>query len=590
MMCLYLLMFASPPEWQWPIDTQHGLTATFAEYRSDHFHTGLDFSTAGKEGLAIHAAANGRVFKVRAQERGYGKSIYIRHSDGWITVYAHLAAFGPKITDAITSAGYDPSQIFGTLTLELDLSARDLLAYSGESGAGLPHLHFEVRDRNNRPVDPLTLAFPPLNLSVQTELEYVTLAPLNAKGKVNGQPLPTRISKFPAHIQASGKMALALAVAIRDESGNTLGPRSLTVQANGQVIKQWHPIQIDFEHYTDAGSIFDQAHSGFGNTRYVYCFDERTNRMPGWISEVLDVTSKTILHIEVGGIQGTKQFELTLDPQAPVSPWAPVIDKPSIQATSFMINGWLDQISIGVSVDGTLMNQDLVTALTAGEQRLFQVTAPPVPWTWRTDSGGLSRWIGALPGKSQYTCPIGDFTLTYEAKEPLPDMLVWLEPADPRIQQDALNYLSPVIRFAKEGYPTGGLSVSTPRTKPNSGFFAWSYTRGKWVYWQTTDEQVLRAGVDYSVPLVIAQDTAPPTIGRPKTHNYFSGRRKVVPVRDLGSGILWSDITIAYQTRVIKPETDPDRGWVLLEENWDDAIQITVSDRLGNTASATFQP
>jgi murein DD-endopeptidase MepM/ murein hydrolase activator NlpD len=66
----------------WPTDASTRITSTFAEYRSTHFHGGIDISTNKKNGY--------RVFAVRD---GYGKMLYVKHKDGFFTIYAHLQTF-----------------------------------------------------------------------------------------------------------------------------------------------------------------------------------------------------------------------------------------------------------------------------------------------------------------------------------------------------------------------------------------------------------------------------------------------------------------------------------------------------------------
>ena len=40
----------------WPLEGRYALTSTFAEYRSGHFHAGVDISTGGRTGLPMYLA------------------------------------------------------------------------------------------------------------------------------------------------------------------------------------------------------------------------------------------------------------------------------------------------------------------------------------------------------------------------------------------------------------------------------------------------------------------------------------------------------------------------------------------------------
>ena len=69
------------PNWTPPIDIQILLSGTFGEFRSNHFHAGLDIKTQGREGLAVKSIQGGWINRIRVSTSGYGKAIYIQHFD-----------------------------------------------------------------------------------------------------------------------------------------------------------------------------------------------------------------------------------------------------------------------------------------------------------------------------------------------------------------------------------------------------------------------------------------------------------------------------------------------------------------------------
>ena len=89
-----------------PLDIQLVLSGTFAELRSNHFHSGLDIKTNGKQGLKVYAAAQGYVSRIKISRYGYGKALYITHPNGYTTVYAHLQKFSPEIEAYIKKQQY----------------------------------------------------------------------------------------------------------------------------------------------------------------------------------------------------------------------------------------------------------------------------------------------------------------------------------------------------------------------------------------------------------------------------------------------------------------------------------------------------
>src|SRR5690606_1186815 len=89
-----------------PIKIPLQLSGTFGELRSNHFHSGLDIRTQQKEGIPIYAAADGYVSRIKIAHFGYGKALYIQHSNGYSTVYAHLQSYAGAIADYIKEKQY----------------------------------------------------------------------------------------------------------------------------------------------------------------------------------------------------------------------------------------------------------------------------------------------------------------------------------------------------------------------------------------------------------------------------------------------------------------------------------------------------
>ena len=142
-----------------PLDYESILSGTFGELRTNHFHSGVDIKTKGKEGSKIYAFSEGYVSRIKISKGGYGKAIYIKHSDGKTTVYAHLKSFSKKIEKIVKTKQYLKEnyeiEIFPGLN-EIKISNNELIAFSGNTGGSSgPHLHFEIRDINQKPLNPL---------------------------------------------------------------------------------------------------------------------------------------------------------------------------------------------------------------------------------------------------------------------------------------------------------------------------------------------------------------------------------------------------------------------------------------------------
>lgn len=132
-----------------PLASDIGLSATFAEFRTGHFHAGIDMRTGGAVDQPVYAAADGYVAKVSISPWGGGKILYIKHPNGYTSVYMHLNGYAGAIGKAVlkeqyAQRSYSITKLFGPN--ELPVKKGQLVARSGNTGgSGGPHLHFEVR-------------------------------------------------------------------------------------------------------------------------------------------------------------------------------------------------------------------------------------------------------------------------------------------------------------------------------------------------------------------------------------------------------------------------------------------------------------
>ena len=143
-----------------PLDIPLVLSGTFAELRGNHFHGGIDIKTQGRSGLRIGAVADGYVSRVAVSPYGYGNALYVRHPEGYTTVYGHLNAFYPELEQWVEDQLRDRSKNDGNLypsPEQFKITRGQLVAFSGNTGGSFgPHLHFEIRDtKTEEPLNPL---------------------------------------------------------------------------------------------------------------------------------------------------------------------------------------------------------------------------------------------------------------------------------------------------------------------------------------------------------------------------------------------------------------------------------------------------
>ena len=163
----------------WPLEGKPIVTSGFCDYRHQHYHGGIDISTDGREGIPVRAADSGWVMRISTSYWGYGKGLYVQMADGRIAVYGHLSKFSPKIAEYVEERQYAAKRYQQNLLPgpgELPVSRGEIVAESGQSGAGPPHLHFEIRTRDNRPLNPLKFAFEKPD-KVAPKISSVTLVP-----------------------------------------------------------------------------------------------------------------------------------------------------------------------------------------------------------------------------------------------------------------------------------------------------------------------------------------------------------------------------------------------------------------------------
>ena len=147
-----------------PIDLPLNLSGTFGEFRSSHFHYGLDVTTNKKSGYNVYSIDSGSITRIKVSTSGYGKVLYINHPNGLTSIYAHLKEFSPKIQEYIKTQqylnkSYSVQKFFNNG--EIKVNKGDIIGYTGNTGGSSgPHLHFEIRDtKSQNPINPLSFNY-----------------------------------------------------------------------------------------------------------------------------------------------------------------------------------------------------------------------------------------------------------------------------------------------------------------------------------------------------------------------------------------------------------------------------------------------
>ncbi|MGO8909218.1 MAG: peptidoglycan DD-metalloendopeptidase family protein [Bradyrhizobium sp.] len=119
------------PTFRWPVRGK--VITSYGAKTNGKANDGINLAVP--EGTPVKAAEDGVVAYSGNELKGYGNLVLIRHSNGYVTAYAHASELLVKRGDTIKRG--------------------QIIAKSGQSGeVGSPQLHFEIR-KGSSPVDPL---------------------------------------------------------------------------------------------------------------------------------------------------------------------------------------------------------------------------------------------------------------------------------------------------------------------------------------------------------------------------------------------------------------------------------------------------
>jgi murein DD-endopeptidase MepM/ murein hydrolase activator NlpD len=119
------------PTFRWPVRGK--VITSYGAKTNGKSNDGINLAVP--EGTPVKAAEDGVVAYSGNELKGYGNLVLVRHSNGYVTAYAHASELLVKRGDSIKRG--------------------QVIAKSGQSGeVSSPQLHFEIR-KGSSPVDPL---------------------------------------------------------------------------------------------------------------------------------------------------------------------------------------------------------------------------------------------------------------------------------------------------------------------------------------------------------------------------------------------------------------------------------------------------
>ena len=233
----------------WPLRLAPALSSTFGESRSRAFHAGIDLKTWGETGHPVQALADGYIWRVRTSPWGYGRALYQKLADGRMVVYAHLEGFAAPMAELVQQAQQQRGRYSVDLYFkegEIPVLDGAVIAWSGESGAGPPHLHLELRDANNVAINPLLHGFSIAD-TVAPTLQRVAITPHGRNAQVEGghDPYVLNLRWQPSRgefvgvrpVQVIGPVSISALMYDRaDAAPNKLAPYRAELHIDGELV------------------------------------------------------------------------------------------------------------------------------------------------------------------------------------------------------------------------------------------------------------------------------------------------------------------------------------------------------------------
>jgi hypothetical protein len=275
-----------------PLEIPLNLSANFGELRPDHFHSGIDLKTNGTTGHRVLAADDGYVYRISIGPSGFGKAIYLRHKNGFSTVYGHLDSFIPELDNYTKEEQYSRERFEVELYPQKDqfsFKKGDQIAYSGNSGSSMgPHLHFEVRrSSNENPVDPFKYYDIPDN--IKPIIDRVVLYPLSDGSTINGYNEKVkfkltgnkgRYSVDSPVIKVKGEIGIGVTTwDYLDNNWNKCGVRSVEMKLDGKTLYLHSIDEFSFSESRYINSHIDYSEQVKSKTYIQKTFLEPNNRL-----------------------------------------------------------------------------------------------------------------------------------------------------------------------------------------------------------------------------------------------------------------------------------------------------------------------
>jgi len=237
-------------DYVWPTDTGQQLTSNFGEFRDSHFHMGLDIRTNSTIDHPLYAIQDGYVYRLATDFNGYGKVLYLKTNNSKIAVYGHLNQFSEQLETLLfdlqnENRSYLVNKYFSQD--EYPAKRGEIIGYSGNSGGSTgPHLHFELRNKLDQPLNPMTNGFPIVD-NLTPQFLDLSIIPLGEGTRIEDTPLP----------QIHSTVQLSASEYILKDTISVAGIFGIATQVIDKIQDATYSYQIEkLELYVDSISVF----------------------------------------------------------------------------------------------------------------------------------------------------------------------------------------------------------------------------------------------------------------------------------------------------------------------------------------------
>lgn len=544
----------------WPLEASRSLTGAFGEFRSGHPHAGVDLSTFGRTGFPVRAPASGWIYKIRHSRYGYGNVIYVRLDAGGFLVFGHLQRFSDRLERLFEGHPADEEGRVEVIPPEgrVRIERGEVVAFTGESGAGLPHLHFELRDGDERPLNPLTRGAV-LEDREAPVVHSVIIEPAGPEGRVEGVPGPVEfVGRRTAPVRVRPPVRVLASASDGDgRRRGRLGLRSVRLLVDGREAFAFQADRFSYPRQAESDLAYDAYRSGGG--RYVHrLFDaggthEMTSPTPAAIID--GPPGRRTITVEASDAAGNAaSVRIPIEVLAPDSP-SPAPTTPGL----FPMDGWIGVVRPGLPAAA---EAHPLAPLPVGPNRVAAAGGDFV--------FGLGRVTPARGGEAATVDGEARLVVGEGAAYAPAEIVAAAKslPADARL---------PVVRGPYAFHPLGlafdrpvRISFRAPAlvARPEQlGIYRWDAVRRRWAF--EDDERPpgrIEAEVSSLAPFALLRDAVAPRI---VASTPGDGRRVAradritVTLADAGSGVDPRTVQALLDGRALPGWFDPDHSWFI---------------------------